>query len=186
MRAGIVGAVTRADRRWLEAIVAHRSAPQRHVWPANIILATADGYGAAEIMRRSGKSKRVVSRWQARFMAEGVDGLLRDKTRKPGKPPRPFKLSTDPNFAAKLKDVDVDPPDHAVILSVDEKSQIQALDRAQPGLPMKPGRAGTMTHDYKRNGTTSLFAALNILDGTVIGRKCSSTGTKVHPLPQHR
>src|SRR5207249_6123304 len=78
-----------------------------------------------------------------------------------------------PAFAEKLKDVVglyVDPPDHAVVLSVDEKSQIQALDRTQPGLPMKPGRAGTMTHDYKRHGTTTLFAALNILDGTVIGR----------------
>src|ERR1700739_4646490 len=160
-------------------------------------------------------------------MAEGVDGLLRDKTRKPGKPPLPaitvqravdlvtgpppretshstgrmlakaagvrlrwlqrileahqltphrirtFKLSNDPKFAEKLRDVVglyVDPPAHAVVLSVDEKSQIQALDRTQPGLPMKPGRAGTMTHDYKRHGTTTLFAALNILDGTVIGR----------------
>ena len=64
----------------------------------------------------------------------------------------------------------LDPPDHAMVLSVDEKSQIQALDRTQPGLPMKPGRAGTMTHDYKRNGTTTLFAALNMLDGKVIGR----------------
>jgi transposase len=64
----------------------------------------------------------------------------------------------------------VDPPAHAVVLSVDEKSQIQALDRTQPGLPLKKGRAGTMTHDYKRNGTTTLFAAMNVLDGTVIGR----------------
>jgi uncharacterized protein YhjY with autotransporter beta-barrel domain len=91
MRAGIVVNVTRADRRRLEAIVADRSAPQKHVWRANIILATADGYGTAEIMRRSGKAKPVVWTWQARFMAEGVEGLLRDKTRKPGKPP----LSTD-------------------------------------------------------------------------------------------
>src|SRR3977135_4222883 len=178
-------------------------------------------------MRRSGKSKPVVWTWQAGFMAEGVEGLLRDKTRKPGKPPLPpntvqrvvdlalgpppgeathwtgrmlakatgvslrsvkrilgahqlaphrirtFKLSTDPKFAEKLKDVVglyVDPPAHAVVLSVDEKSQIQALDRSQPGLPMKPGRAGTMTHDYKRHGTTTLFAALNVLDGTVNGR----------------
>ena len=86
---------------------------------------------------------------------------------------RTFKLSNDPEFAEKLKDVVglyVDPPAHAVVLSVDEKSQIQALDRTQPGLPMKPGRAGTMTHDYKRNGTTTLFTALNVLDGTVIGR----------------
>ena len=218
--------VTRADRRLLEAIVLDRSARQKHVWRANIILATADGCGTAEIMRRSGKSKPVVWRWQARFMAEGVEGLTRDDARarqttavgrhraegcRPGARTatgeethwtgrmlakaagvslrsvqrileahqlaphrmRTFKLSTDPKFAEKLKDVVglyVDPPAHAVVLSVDEKSQIQALDRTQPGLPMKPGRAGTMTYDYKRHGTTTLFAALNILDGTVIGR----------------
>jgi transposase len=86
---------------------------------------------------------------------------------------RQFKLSTDPEFVDKLRDIVglyVDPPAHAVVLSIDEKSQIQALDRTQPGLPMKKGRAGTMTHDYKRHGTTCLFAALNVLDGTVIGR----------------
>ena len=86
---------------------------------------------------------------------------------------RQFKLSTDPQFVDKLRDVVglyVDPPAHAIVLSVDEKSQIQALDRTQPGLPLKKGRAGTMTYDYKRNGTTTLFAALNVLDGTVIGR----------------
>jgi transposase len=86
---------------------------------------------------------------------------------------RQFKLSNDPRFAEKLRDIVglyVDPPAHAVVLSVDEKSQIQALDRTQPGLPLKRGRCGTMTHDYKRNGTTTLFAALNVLDGTVIGR----------------
>ena len=77
--------VTRADRRRLEAIVADRSAPQKHVWRANIILATADGCGTVEIMRRSGKSKPVVWTWQARFMAEWVAGLTRDKTRKPGR-----------------------------------------------------------------------------------------------------
>ena len=78
-----------------------------------------------------------------------------------------FKPSRDPAFAAKLRDIVglyVDPPAHAVVLSVDEKSQIQALDRTQPGLPIKPGRLGTMTHDYKRHGTTTLFAALNILE----------------------
>ena len=83
-----------------------------------------------------------------------------------------FKVSTDPNFEAKLVDVVglyMDPPDNAVVLSVDEKSQIQALDRTQPGLPIKPGRAGTMTHVYKRNGTATLFAALNVLSGQVIG-----------------
>jgi hypothetical protein len=79
---------------------------------------------------------------------------------------RRFKLSPDPAFAAKLRDVVglyLDPPAHSLVLSVDEKSQIQALDRTQPGLPMKKGRAGTMTHDYIRNGTTTLFAALNVL-----------------------
>ena len=86
---------------------------------------------------------------------------------------RQFKLSRDPEFIPKLRDIVglyIDPPAHAIVLSVDEKSQIQALDRTQPGLPIKPGRCGTMTHDYKRNGTTTLFAALDVLDGTVFGR----------------
>lgn len=83
-----------------------------------------------------------------------------------------FKLSNDKRFVEKLTDVVglyLNPPDKAMVLCVDEKSQIQALDRTQPGLPMKKGRCGTMTHDYKRHGTTTLFAALNVLDGTVIG-----------------
>ena len=86
---------------------------------------------------------------------------------------RTFKRSNDPEFAAKLEDIVglyVDPPAHSLVLSIDEKSQIQALDRTQPGLPLKPGKAGTMTHDYLRNGITTLFAALNVLDGTVLGR----------------
>ena len=90
-----------------------------------------------------------------------------------------FKLSKDKNFVAKLRDVVglyLSPPDKALVLSVDEKSQIQALDRTQPGLPLKKGRCGTMTHDYQRHGTTTLFAALNMLDGKVIG-EC---------LPRHR
>lgn len=160
-------------------------------------------------------------------MQEGVDGLLRDKTRPPGTAPidaehvnkivaltlqpppheathwtlramakvagvaastvqaiwqahglsphrwRQFKLSNDPQFVEKLHDIVglyVCPPAHAVVLSIDEKSQIQALDRTQPGLPLKKGRGATMTHDYKRNGTTTLFAALNVLDGTVLGK----------------
>ncbi|HUK69866.1 MAG TPA: IS630 family transposase, partial [Streptosporangiaceae bacterium] len=84
-----------------------------------------------------------------------------------------FKLPDDKRFEEKLTDVVglyLNPPDKAVVLCVDEKSQIQALDRTQPTLPMKPGRAGTMTHDYKRNGTTTLFAALNVLTGNVIGQ----------------
>ncbi len=85
---------------------------------------------------------------------------------------RTFKLSNDKRFAEKLEDVVglyLSPPENAIVLCCDEKSQMQALDRTQPGLPLKKGRCGTMTHDYKRNGTTTLFAALNILDGSVIG-----------------
>src|SRR6201982_1408026 len=85
---------------------------------------------------------------------------------------RNFKPSTDPQFVPKLRDIVglyVNPPDHAIVLSVDEKSQIQALDRTQPGLPMKKGRAGTMPHDCKGPGTT-LFAALDVIEGKVIGQ----------------
>ena len=86
---------------------------------------------------------------------------------------RGFKVSRDPLFAEKLEDIVglyMSPPEHALVLCCDEKSQVQALDRTQPGLPMKKGRAQTMTHDYKRHGTTTLFAALNVLDGQVIGQ----------------
>jgi transposase len=92
---------------------------------------------------------------------------------------RTFKVSNDPRFAEKLVDVVglyLNPPDHAIVLCVDEKSQIQALDRTQKSLPIYPGRCGTMTHDYKRNGTTTLFAALNVAEGIVIG-EC---------MPRHR
>jgi transposase len=227
MRTGIVVEVNAADRARLEALVAGRNSPQKHVWRAQIILLTADGCGTSEIMRRTSKVKTVVWRWQERFMQTGVDGLLRDKTRPARIPPlaseiaervvaltladppgetthwtaaamaeasgisassvrriwrshglqphrmRQFKLSNDPQFAAKLRDIVglyVDPPAHAVVLSVDEKSQIQALDRTQPGLPLKKGRCGTMTHDYIRNGTTTLFAAFDVQEGRVISR----------------
>ncbi len=227
MRAGISITLQPAVRRRLMALARDRNAAHKQVWRAEIVLLSAAGVGTNEIMRRTGKSKTCVWRWQERFMQEGYEGLLRDKTRpsripalKPNvaervvalsqtEPPaeathwtaammakavdisassvhriwhehglqphrvKQFKLSTDPRFIAKLRDIVglyVDPPAHTVVLSVDEKSQIQALDRTQPGLPMKPGRAGTMTHDYKRHGTTTLFAALNVLDGTVIGR----------------
>jgi transposase len=227
MREGISVEVSAADRARLEAVVADRNSPQKHVWRARIVLDTADGLGTGEIVRRTGKSKPCVWRWQERFMREGMPGLLRDKTRPsripplpqatidrvveltPTEPPREathwtaaamaaavgtspssvlrvwrahklrphrvrtFKLSSDPAFAAKLRDIVglyLDPPAHAVVLSVDEKPQIQALDRTRPGLPVKPGRCATMTHDYERHGTTTLFAALNVLDGTVVGR----------------
>jgi hypothetical protein len=94
---------------------------------------------------------------------------------------RHFKLSRDPEFVPKFRDIVglyVDPPAHAIVLGVDEKSQIQALDRTQPALPLKPGRCGTMTRDYKRNGTTTLFAALDVLDGRVIGRCMQATGIR--------
>jgi len=116
--------------------------------------------------------------WSTRTMAKAVgisERAVRRIWKAHGLKPhlsRTFKLSNDKQFAEKLKDVVglyLNPPEHALVLSCDEKSQIQALDRTQPGLPIKKGRAGTMTHDYKRNGTTTLFAALNTLDGTVIG-----------------
>ena len=227
MRAGIVVEVSASDRVRLEAIVRDRSSPQKHVWRARIVLLTADGVGTNEIRRQAGVAKTAVWRWQERYMQEGVDGLLHDKTR-PSRIPslapeaaehvvartlgpprgetthwtaaamakaagvsissvqriwrahglqphrmRQFKLSRDLQFAAKLHAIVglyVEPPAHAVVPSVDEKSQIQALDRTQPGLPLKKGRCGTMTHDYKRHGTTTLFTALNVLDGSVIGR----------------
>ena len=227
MRTGIKVAVSAKDRRQLDAIVADRNSPQKHVWQGQIVLLTEDGCGTAEIMRHTGVSKTAVWRWQERFMTDRVAGMLRDKTRpsripllepkvaarvvaatqadppgetthwtatamaeiqgisvssvqriwrKHGLQPhrtRLFKLSNDPQFAAKLRDIVglyMDPPAHAVDLSIDEKSQIQEFDHTQPGLPMKQGRCGTMTHDYITNGTTTLFAALNVLDGTVIGR----------------
>jgi len=219
--------LTAADRSVLEAVVANRNSRQKHVWRAKIILLTDKGYGTAQIMRATGKSKTVIWRWQERFRDKGLTGLWRDKTRRSRIPPldpaiaervvaitlagpspaashwtgaamakavgisvssvqriwrthglrphcvRHFKLTNDPQFAAKLKEIVglyVNPPDHAMVLSVDEKSQIQALDRTQPGLPIKKGRAGTMTHDYKRHGVTTLFAALDVLDGKVIGQ----------------
>ncbi|NQW05618.1 MAG: IS630 family transposase [Acidobacteria bacterium] len=227
MRTGISFTVSPDDRARLESIVADRNRPQKHVWRCRIVLLTAAGLGTNAIMREAGVAKTAVWRWQQRFAEEGVEGLLRDKTRPSrvppladavveqvvaltlGEPPgeathwtgaamagaagisvssvqriwrahglaphrfRRFKLSNDPQFAAKLRDIVglyVDPPSHAVVLSFDEKSQIQALDRTQPGLPIKKGRLATMTHDYKRHGTTTLFAALDVLDGKVIGR----------------
>src|SRR5271170_5386145 len=227
MRTGISITLKPADRRRLKALARDRNTPHKHVWRAEIVLLSADGVGTNEIMRRTGKSKTCVWRWQERFMETGCDSLLHDKTRPSRIPPlgsgitervvaltqtatlteashwtsammakvvdisassiqriwrahglqphrvKQFKLSTDPRFVDKLRDVVglyVDPPAHAVVLSVDEKSQIQALDRTGDRLPMKKGRAGTMTHDYKRHGTTTLFAALDVLEGKVIGR----------------
>lgn len=116
--------------------------------------------------------------WSTRTMAKEVGAnpmfvsrVWRDNGLKPHLT-KQFKLSNDPKFQEKLEDVVglyLNPPENAAVFCVDEKSSIQALDRTQPGLPMKPGRAGTMTHDYKRNGTSTLFAALNVFTGEVIG-----------------
>jgi transposase len=225
--------VSAADRERMERLVRDRNTPQKVVWRARIVLLASDGMTAEGVAAAAGKSLLTVRRWRRRYVAKGVDGLLKDATRpsrvKPldpekikqvvhmtlhEKPPnathwslrsmakaagisyssvqriwrahglkphliKTFKVSRDKNFAAKVQDVVglyLNPPDKALVLCVDEKSQIQALDRTQPGLPMKKGRAGTMTHDYKRNGTTTLFAALSMLDGKVIGA-C---------LPRHR
>ena len=120
--------------------------------------------------------------WSTRAMAEAVGtnhSFVNRVWREAGLKPhlhKTFKLSNDPDFEEKLADVVglyIDPPDNAVVLSVDEKSSIQALDRTQPGLPMKPGRCETFTHDYKRHGTSTLFAALNVATGEVIG-ECKS------------
>ena len=228
------------DRERLEGIVNNPRSLQKHVWRARIVLALGSGRGLAETMRRTGMSKPTVWRWWDRFLAEGVDGLLRDATRPPGRKPVPedrvkavvalamspppeharhwtlkalaeemgdmvistvrnillrhglrphqvktFKVSRDPRFEIKVRDVVglyVDPPDHAVVLSVDEServnatgsseraNQIQALGRTQRPLPMKPGHAETRTHGYRRNGTTCLLAALDTATGKVVGR----------------
>jgi transposase len=132
----------------------------------------------ASIIKLTTSSKpAAATHWSTRSMAEraGVsEATVRRIWRAHGLKPhlsRGFKVSNDPQFAEKLADVVglyLNPPEHAIVLSVDEKSQIQALDRTQPGLPIKKGRCGTMTHDYKRNGTATLFAALDTLDGRVI------------------
>src|SRR5579864_2970987 len=119
------------------------------------------------------------TQWSCRSLAKHlgvskstVNNVWRSHNLKPHRV-KAFKLSRDPHFLEKLTDVVglyLNPPEQAIVLCVDEKSQIQALDRTQPGLPMKKGRCGTMTHDYKRNGTTTLFAALELLEGKVIGQ----------------
>src|SRR5438477_11570946 len=217
----------RTARRELEQLLTDGNTAQKIAKRARIVLMTADGHGVVAIMREVGVSKTTVWRWQDYFAEAGVDGLIKGRSKPPGRKPlsaamklkvvektvkerpanathwsvramaaemgishtsvqriwaehglkphlvRSFKISNDPDFVAKVEDIVglyVDPPEKALVLSVDEKSQIQALDRTQPGLPMKKGRAGTMTHDYKRNGTTTLFAALDVLEGKVIGR----------------
>jgi transposase len=131
-----------------------------------------------EVIRKTTREKPDnATHWSTRSMAAAA-GLSEKSVRriwhKHGLKPhlvRTFKVSNDPEFAQKLEAIVglyLNPPEHAIVLCADEKSQIQALDRTQPGLPLKKGRCGTMTHDYKRNGTATLFAAMNTIDGTVI------------------
>lgn len=134
----------------------------------------------ARLVELTTQSKpEAATHWSTRTMAEhlGVSAASVSRHwRAHGLKPhlvRGFKVSRDPKFVEKLEDIVglyLSPPEHALVLCCDEKSQVQALDRTQPGLPMKKGRAATMTHDYKRNGTTTLFAALNVLDGQVISQ----------------
>ena len=190
MRKGVEVRLGPGDRERLEAVIGSGNSPQKHVWRARIVLLSAAGIGTMAIQRQTGKGKPTIWRWQARFMVEGVDGLLHEATRPAGKPAltpetiervvemtlaeppgetthwtgramakaagvshrsvqriwaahglkphrvRTFKLSNDPRFATKVQDVVglyVDPPEHALVLSVDEKSQIQALDRLSRG-----------------------------------------------------
>lgn len=141
---------------------------------------------AEEIVRKTTQERPADStHWSTRTMAKAMGvsaATVRRIWKRHGLKPhlsKSFKVSNDPNFAAKLEDVIglyLSPPEHALVFSADEKSQIQALQRTQAGLPLATGHGATMTHDYKRHGTTTLFAALNTLDGTVIGT-C---------MPQHR
>jgi hypothetical protein len=136
-----------------------------------------------------------VTHWTAAAMAKAVGSSISSVQRiwrAHGLQPHHvhlFKLSNDPAFTTKLRDIVglyVDPPAHAIVLSIDEKSQIQALDRTQPGLPIKRGRCQTMPHDYKRHGTTTLFAALDVLEGKVIGRCMQAApGSGIRPLSQY-
>ena len=218
--------IDESSRKQLQRQARGRSVAARVVLRSRIVLLAADGYQNQQIAAELGVAPRMVTLWRGRFLALGVEGLLKDAAR-PGRQPKiqaefrarliekttqslpanatqwstrlmaremgiskasvsriwrahglkphrveHFKISNDPHFAEKLEDIVglyLNPPEHALVLSLDEKSQIQALDRTQPGLPMKKGRGQTMTHDYKRNGTTTLFAALNTANGKVYG-----------------
>ena len=214
------------DDRRLRVLAKRKRVEVRVQMRASIVLLAAAGLTDKGIAEELDTDRRVAARWRARFLEEGVEGLLRDATR-PGRPRtarkaanveevvritleetpagathwstrtlaarlgisasavgriwrahglkphrvKSFKLSNDPRFIEKLEDIVglyLDPPEHALVLCCDEKTQIQALDRTQPGLPLKRGRGRTMTHDYKRNGVTTLFAALDMISGKVL------------------
>ena len=226
MRVASLITLTNQERCELEKLSRGGRSSARVRERSRLILLAADGLQNKEIARRTGMDRGKIGRWRQRYATQGLAGILRDKTRPPGKAPvskalrkriveltlhgkpagathwsretmarqarvspssvgriwaahglkphrvKTFKLSNDKRFAEKLEDIVglyLSPPEHAIVLSCDEKSQIQVLERTQPGLPLKKGRCQTMTHDYKRNGTTSLFAAMNTADGRVIG-----------------
>lgn len=163
--------------RWRERYAESRLAGIERDLPRGAPPAKVDVARLVELTTQS--SPAAATHWSTRKMAAalGVSAASVSRHwRANGLKPhivRGFKVSRDPNFVDKLEDIVglyMSPPEHALVLCCDEKSQVQALDRTQPGLPLKKGRAATLTHDYKRNGTTTLFAALNVLDGQVIGQ----------------
>jgi len=142
---------------------------------AHSTIARPTGSQQCSATRQLGETTHWTAAARAKVHGSSVNSVQRIWRRHGLQPRRTrlFKLSNDPQFTSKLREIVglyVEPPAHAVVLSIDEKSQRQALDRTQPGLPLKKGRCGTTTHDYIRNGTTTLFAALNVLDGKAIGR----------------
>jgi len=172
------------ERAELQPLRMRRKAAQALALRARIALACAEGGQNKEVTAKLGLERGTVGKRRRGFVKQRVAGL-HDEPRS-GAPKRiwrafglqphrleTFKLSTDPNFVAKVRHVVglyVSPPAHAIVLCVDEKSQIQALDRSRPMLPMRPGQPARRSHDYKRHGTTSLFVALDIATGRVIGK----------------
>lgn len=164
-----------ARRHLIQRYAGGRTAAVRSL---SSVTVTARGHGGAGAYLTGTNPPGEMTHWTVPAMAKVVginasslrrirntDGLAPHRIHR-------FKLSNDPEFASKLPDVVglyIDPPAHAIVLSVDENSQIQALDRTQPGLTMKKGHCGAMTHEYNRNGTTTLLAALDVLEGTVVG-----------------
>ena len=163
--------------RWRERYAQLRLSGIEHDLPRGAPNATVDVARLVELTTQS--KPKAATHWSTRTMgaelgisAASVSRHWRANGLKPHLV-RSFKVSRDPKFVEKLEDIVglyLSPPEHAIVLCCDEKSQVQALDRTRPGLPLKKGRAATMTHDYKRNGTTTLFAALNVLDGQVISQ----------------
>lgn len=225
-RAETIITLTPEERQSLESVVRTRTAPQRGVQRARLVLLAAEGMANTAIAREVGLSRAMVVAWRQRFAREGMPGLA-DRPRRRGRPiyteegrtrvlatiggPPPegathwtvrsiaehtgvgrqtvhrilraerlaphrvksWVTSSDPEFETKALDIlglYLDPPENALVLSVDEKTAIQALDRTQPTLPLRPGQVERRSFEYKRNGTTSLYAALAVHQGEVIGR----------------